>query len=823
MLYNVLFLKKFNNYFNRIIKGFNEVSDYEAASEDSYYYEKQINFSFNDNVSTELVINNCPFDPDYMLLLDNDDTIMSRWFVMEAIYTREGQKKFTLRRDVIYDCHEKLLSSPIYVHKAWLQNDDPFIFNDEGMSFNQIKTQEKLLKDATQSAWIVGYIARNTKSTSIELQLNSDTGIKYKTLAQIAAAIGTTEAKLTAILNIGSQNTYPAFFTNTFKLKYKMKPTQYDIEGQEFINYLTPDLSAQIQLGTTPFFGIADELYYQHDFTIGQAFYYKIPAAIIANKTAILADMDNILSRSYFTQEQLNRLKEYAQEETLILYNGVYYKFRIDASAVLTNQTGNVAWGTTGAIGTTIYNASLQPDVGVLTLRPTGKINIITEDTEVYVHLIESDLGLGIKKLKTTISGTRKKLENEAYDMFAIPFNDLYYENMEFPPSQPDGGSKLAKGDIAVKIAIEIAKELTESECYDIQLLPYCPFPELVCYSNGINLYTLTEDEDYSFIKEVDENNVEKNISIILWATSNSFKCDLGMAGNQTIYGNSNIKVENLIKKYRICSPNYQGSFDFSLAKNGNSAKFKADCTYKPYTPYIKVAPTFAYLYGTNYGDCRGLICGGDFSVSRLNDAWESYELNNKNYQNIFNREIQNLDFEQSLEMRKSQITGALGIVTGSVGGAAGGALASGSWIGAVVGGVAGTAGSAVGMGVDIDMLAKQQRETKAFAIDKFNYQLGNIKALPYTLTKIGAFNVNSKIWPFLEIYSCTEKEQTALENKLKYESMTVMRIDLFGQYWKAFDELKYFKGELIRNEELAEDNHIFEAIYAELMKGVYI
>ena len=117
----------------------------------------------------------------------------------------------------------------------------------------------------------------------------------------------------------------------------------------------------------------------------------------------LISDMDNILSRSYFTQEQLNRLKEYAQEETLILYNGVYYKFRIDASAVLTNQTGNVAWGTTGAIGTTIYNASLQPDVGVLTLRPTGKINIITEDTEVYVHLIESDLGLGIKKLKTTI------------------------------------------------------------------------------------------------------------------------------------------------------------------------------------------------------------------------------------------------------------------------------------------------------------------------------------------------------------------------------------------------------------------------------------
>ena len=96
------------------------------------------------------------------------------------------------------------------------------------------------------------------------------------------------------------------------------------------------------------------------------------------------------------------------------------------------------------------------------------------------------------------------------------------------------------------------------------------------------------------------------------------------------------------------------------------------------------------------------------------------------------------------------------------------------------------------------------------------------LKILPYTLTIVSSFDINSKIWPFLEYYTCTEEEKEALEKKIQYESMTVMRIDLIGTYFGASEEKHYLKGELIRNEEIAEDNHIFEAIYAEFVKGVY-
>lgn len=93
---------------------------------------------------------------------------------------------------------------------------------------------------------------------------------------------------------------------------------------------------------------------------------------------------------------------------------------------------------------------------------------------------------------------------------------------------------------------------------------------------------------------------------------------------DQEAYDNSlieDIKASNECDTYRLCSPNYNGVFEFSVAKNGNNVNgFHADCTYRPYNPYIYVHPNFSGLYKQNYEDARGLICGGEFSLGILND-----------------------------------------------------------------------------------------------------------------------------------------------------------------------------------------------------------
>ena len=307
------------------------------------------------------------------------------------------------------------------------------------------------------------------------------------------------------------------------------------------------------------------------------------------------------------------------------------------------------------------------------------------------------------------------------------------------------------------------------------------------------------------------------NKTVVLYPKKASFSVDI----HKSLSLNDEMKLESNCNNYRIVSPNYQGSFDFNVAKNGGSvSQFFAHCTYKPFTPYIRVVPEFNWLYSTNYPkECRGLICGGDFSIGIINDKWQEYKLQNKNYQNIFNREIQSLDIQQSIQRTQQYATGGIKQFSDAASGAATGAILGGGWgaaIGATVAGGASTAGYIA----DNVLMERQLVEQRQLAYDKFGLQLGNIQALPYTLTKVGSFDADSMIWPFLEYYTCTQEEKEAFRNKIKYEGMTVGIVDMLGNYMTTDS---YLQADLIRNDTIIDDSHLLEDIYIELTKGVYL
>lgn len=902
-IYRVCLLRKYNNYFNRIIKGFSSFSEYleEIDDEDLFLYDKPINFSFEDNVSTELIINDCPFAADYLLLLEQVGTalkINSRWFVMEEIYTRNKQRKYSLRRDVIFDFKEQIANSPAFIQKAMLENSDPFIFNSEGMSFNQIKREETLLKDKTKFAWIVGYIAKNAAPSDITITTASS-DFKPTYIADIATEMGITEADLAALLNFDGLQNQPTLFTydigfNYYTLDDRAYYRSKILYNEDFSENLTKDFSFESA-------GIETQLFVNdgvQTFNLIRETLDIVSESIEAHKTSLLSSLSTIFGRTFLPQNSLETLRKYEGNNTVIFYNGEYYRLNIvvENSSEGTN-TGYKTYTTWSAVKTMIESAAsnLPSDVSLYT---DGKIALFSNSVKTFLMMEKVSIEEGIiPSITTKISSARNKVISQNFDMFAIPFGSVLIRD--------SGGNYRANSLNAINIASTIAAEL-DSACYDIQLLPYCPILDLMDSGGAIDIRNASENVDFNYINNssgrireseyvqctgqadagsgtgyaavasvtvdeastdiVDEGyirgagagfenaTVTKTVidsshtrldfwaevssisagnsitlyiwwetagtvheSIILWSKNNSFSVVL----NYPLTNRDETKIESECNKYRLVSPNYQGAFDFNVAKNGGSVKyFIADCTYRPYTPYIKVAPEFNYLYGTNFGDCRGLICGGDYSLPRFTSAWETYELNNKNYQNIFNRDIQHLDFEQSLEMRQQLITGGLGILTSGAVGAAAGAKAGGLG-GAIAGAAIGTLGSAAGYALDIDMMGQRHKEAKDYAIDKYNYQLGNIKALPYTLTKVSAFNINSKIWPFLEFYTCTDEEKEALRNKIEFESMTVMRVGYIRDYLKT--ERHYLKCEMIRNEEIAEDNHIFEAIYNELLKGVFI
>lgn len=210
----------------------------------------------------------------------------------------------------------------------------------------------------------------------------------------------------------------------------------------------------------------------------------------------------------------------------------------------------------------------------------------------------------------------------------------------------------------------------------------------------------------------------------------------------------------------------------------------------------------------------------GDFSITLVSDAWETYQLQNKNYQLSFQRQIENMEVNNAVQRERE----VWGIASGTLGAAASGAVAggmAGGGIGAGIGAIVGGTASLAGGIRDRQLNEKLRNEALDYTKDMFGYNLQNIKALPNTIAKVGAFNPNNKIFPVLEYYTCTNTEKQALRDKIKYNGMTVMRISTISNFIKL--EKTYIKGKLIRLETIEEDFHIINAIADEIYKGVFI
>ena len=163
-----LYLFNYNKYFNRIFKKESSLADYGTP-----IYSLTANFNYNDGVDTYHDINYNGQDGDYFIVCDDEDTIVSRWFVLENKRNRGGQHRLTLKRDLKVDMYDFWKNEYMIVHRGWPKYfPDPIIFNPEGFSFNQIKQSENLLMDGSLTPWYVLYFAKNTPTASGTINLS---------------------------------------------------------------------------------------------------------------------------------------------------------------------------------------------------------------------------------------------------------------------------------------------------------------------------------------------------------------------------------------------------------------------------------------------------------------------------------------------------------------------------------------------------------------------------------------------------------------------------------------------------------------------------
>lgn len=813
-----LYIFDYNNYYNRIVKKEETIAGYGQY----LYLLQNTNFVPNDGVNTEHLIGSGDYSGggNYLVAVNDLNEIVSRWFIIESVRTRGGQWNLILHRDLVADHYDELLNAPMFIEKATLTDSDPGIWNNEGIAVNQIKTNEYVLRDKTRCAWIVGYLSRDFLAVVNE---NKDTTFTLNTSAPIADFV------LGTSIDNWQYKGVTAFKNSNAKLYFDLKEHYQRAEP----NYYRIEYSAENKRWTKYGISSSDTSYYV-GFGRGGTAQGVVDKLNLLNTTKLNQALTMYQPDATSTQEDI------IYDELINKYNNSTIEdssgdtFRVSVRSSTSTRTLTITTDILDQlyVVTAINNALADYGEGSRSYRET------------YTRTSASPVLSTVSDTSGTVnipaSPRRPHLSDAPYDMFCIPCNlndydiTMFLKGKSGEPASPPNDDEFTLLDYPVTLGFvqDLARQLGDN-LIDIQLLPFCPIHGFE-FDAATN--TLSFDNIYTSQYRLINSGTVGVYNVMFWVSNSegsyfSNELDLVNTLTNTIVNLplpiDNFKLANECDMYRLCSPNYNGQFEFNSSKINGITGFNVDYTYLPYSPYIKVSPDFAGLYGQDFDDVRGLICQGDFSISYMSDPWINYQIQNKNYANVFNRQIQNMEVTQDVE-RKKQVFNA---VTGTIMGGAGGAVmgAKGGVAGAIAGAVVGTAAGAVGGALDVKYGDILRAEALDYTKDMYNYSLDNIKALPDSIQKVTAYTKNNKIFPVLEHYTCTEVEKRALANKIAYNGMTTMRIgtisDFIGNTWSYQDiESKgYIKGKLIRLETLNDDYHIVNALSGELDKGVFI
>lgn len=797
MSITLYFLSGFNNYYNRTIK-MPEETNVSAYQDYIVKIDEVEKFDPNDGVMSKLTVNywdenydlNDGVDLDYLLVCEYGSTfITSKWFILDRKRKAEQKWEITIRRDLVADNYERVIGAPCFIEKATLPADSPFIFNNEDFMVNQIKQEETLLKDKSGCPWIVGYIAE--KNDNLEDVGELSASFNYDAFADIT---------LTSLSDwdYSTSLTYGAYRVLYSRIYY------HTVNGNE-----DPLYSTTVAGSVNGYFNILEDgtvytvktdkgsysSYLRDDYSADAVFTQKVKDAnwradyYSSIRQDLASYMSGITIVNRFDIQSLNGKVIHTTS------NNKFY--RISVKSELKSQVIDIK---SGSIFNTLSN--FVKASGILKNDPNGysfKQDVRYQEFKITLTEVSSASGT------ITLPVGRYKTNDSTYDMFCMPYADVaIYAN---------GDEKyIQKKDISLAAATGLARQYYGAGVvYDLQLVPFCPAPYILDEEGNIDVGSYV-------IGTINYGETEHGVVIFPTDTQLSFNIEFVVDQESSAIEK---KIKNQCEFYRLCSPNYNGVFEFNPQKNNGMTEFNVDITYKPYSPYIHVNPNFDGLYGQDFDDSRGLICGGDFSLPINTDAWATYELQNKNYQKQFDRQIENMENTRNV----SRISEIAGIATGAFSGGVGLGATALSLGGPIAGGVAAAGGaviSAVGGAIDYGVSEKLHSMSIDYTKDMFRYNNENIKALPYSLAKTTAYTNNNKIFPFVERYDATEEEKEALRNKLKYNGMSVGVIGKIADYQQGTPS--YIKGSIIRIENATTlDYHSLAELSNEIYKGVFI
>lgn len=862
----VLHLLQYNNYYNRHAKKEATLAGYQSKGTFLATFPN-IDFNPSDGITTSQIVNFVPAaaEPDYLLVCDDSGNIESRWFILESTRTRGGQYNLGLKRDIVADYYDYVLSSPAFIEKATLPNDgsDPFIHNPEQMTFNQILKSRTPLYDKTGVPWMVIYSAKGTQidvefsdngvSTDIFKVFNTEAGMRdfYSKWSDYQSVKDNSNVYLNYYFSVQESGGGPRSY-GKFVAKRNADGTysSTDVVNGGWSGWIqnSPGVAFYSYYGSSRPGDADNDAYLVYDNDM-----YTLPTfgnfgmALNSVKNSVNKEINDKLAGEDATGLSYGQMIEDSKDngkdglcpsQCFVKETGKVYRVNVtpidnsgydtvefytgrfsDASSlsypVIDNLTNRVYqnYEVAGAPGQPFSYDNQATKVGQATslravLETSGFSVTYTDITNQYDLLEKVVYSQSESKLSVT--------EDEPYNVMCLPFGSL---NIKVDITNGSRYTYTSSKEGARLFASAVAQKYSGNGVYDIQIVPYCPL-DLDEFYVG-NQFTVNN----SNLNQTDDMEISvggaKSYQQVFISKKASRERNLSYS-----FPIKNYKVQSLTEFHRLVSPNGAGIFEFNAAMNHGINGFKALWTLKPGLPFIQIKPNFGGMYGTSYaGDTRGLICGGDFSTAQTSDIWQQYVLNNKNYQNSFNRDVENLETMRNIDRVNLQAQLLAGTLSGAVSGATTGALVGGGY-GALAGAVAGGVASAIGGRYDYELSEQRYAETIDYTKDQFAMAMENIKARPDSLFHTGGINIMSSLVPVLEFYQATDKEIEALQNKIRWNGMTVGRIGKFSDYLNN-SEWRYTKGKVIQlsdgDASFPNDFHLVNELSKEMFKGLFM
>lgn len=262
----------------------------------------------------------------------------------------------------------------------------------------------------------------------------------------------------------------------------------------------------------------------------------------------------------------------------------------------------------------------------------------------------------------------------------------------------------------------------------------------------------------------------------------------------------------------KIVSPSRASQYLFRPYNNDGIMEFKTKITLRPYNTIIYVRPSTKGLLMYDYDDKDCLIISEDFSLTAVTSEWTNYIYNNRNYNDVFERQIQGREFERTWErkiedaqkksdewtsrnisaQKASTYTGNLPIIS-SVAGAIGTAFQDQTYLQMAQ--------------IDRQYNEATYQEGIQLSRDLFEMQLENVQSQPLVPSKISILDAKLLPGVYLEYYSSNPSELQAINDFYKFNGNRIDAYGTFSQYLGWFVRGKIIISQFYTQPELDELN----------------